>query len=352
MDSGSKVITQKDVAEQAGVSRSVVSYVINNGPRSVAAETRDRVLAAIRDLGYHPNKHAQQLKLGNSSARKSLGIIAGGQSFNVLERSYYNTILSGLFDEAHKLGQEVRFFSFFEALTDPIFFNKNIHRDEISSLILILPAMIDTIPGYDEILDEIAERIDNVVCLEEPIKGWPTVIFDRALAAKQAMEHLIKLGHKRIANLAIQDARLTGYKDTLAKHDLPYQEDLVLTPDPSHILNTSYQLTLEILKLKPRPTAIFAANDEIAFSAIAALHDQGVDVPRDMAIVSIDNIALAKMIRPSLTTVDVPKRRMASFAMQVLMLKKKMDEEQTASIVLPTKLIIRESCGANLPKRE
>ncbi len=352
MDSGSKVITQKDVAEQAGVSRSVVSYVINNGPRSVAVETRDRVLAAIRDLGYHPNKHAQQLKLGNSSARKSLGIIAGGQSFNVLERSYYNTILSGLFDEAHKLGQEVRFFSFFEALTDPIFFNKNIHRDEISSLILILPAMIDTIPGYDEILDEIAERIDNVVCLEEPIKGWPTVIFDRALAAKQAMEHLIKLGHKRIANLAIQDARLTGYKDTLVKHDLPYQKDLVLTPDPSHILNTSYQLTLEILKLKPRPTAIFAANDEIAFSAIAALHDLGVDVPRDMAIVSIDNIALAKMIRPSLTTVDVPKRRMASFAMQVLMLKKKMDEEQTASIVLPTKLIIRESCGANLPKRE
>jgi DNA-binding LacI/PurR family transcriptional regulator len=352
MDSENKVITQKDVAERAGVSRSVVSYVINDGPRSVAPETRDRVLAAIHELGYHPNKYAQRLKLGNSSARKSLGIIAGGQSFNVLERSYYNTILSGLFEEAHQLGQEVRFFSFFEALTDPIFFNKNIHRDEISSLILILPAMIDTIPGYNEILDKIAERLDNVVCLEETIKGWPTVIFDRALAAKQAIEHLIKLGHRRIAHLAIQDARLTGYRDTLAEYDLPYEEELVLTPDPSNILNTCYNLTLKFLKIKPRPTAIFAANDEIAISAIAALHDQGVNVPHEMAIVSIDNIALAKMIRPSLTTVDVPKRRMASFAMQVLMLKKQMDEEQTASIVLPTKLVVRESCGAKASKNQ
>ena len=134
-----KTVTQKDVAERAGVSRGVVSYVINDGPRDVAPETRERVLAAIEELGYRPNKYAQRLKLGESSAKESLGIIAGGQSFNVLERPYYNTILAGLFDEAHRLGQEVRFFSFFDALTDPVFFNKNIHRDEISSLILILP---------------------------------------------------------------------------------------------------------------------------------------------------------------------------------------------------------------------
>jgi len=165
-----KIVTQKDVAEQAGVSRGVVSYVINNGPREVAPETRERVLAAIQELGYRPNKYAQRLKLGGVSAQKTLGIVAGGQSFNVLERPYYNIILAGLFEEAHRLGQEVRFFSFFDALTDPVFFNKNIHEDEISSLILILPAMITTIPEYVEILDQIAKRIDNVVCLEEPIR--------------------------------------------------------------------------------------------------------------------------------------------------------------------------------------
>lgn len=343
-----KIVTQKDVAEQAGVSRGVVSYVINNGPREVAPETRERVLAAIQELGYRPNKYAQRLKLGGVSAQKTMGIVAGGQSFNVLERPYYNIILSGLFEEAHRLGQEVRFFSFFDALTDPVFFNKNIHEDEISSLILILPAMITTIPEYVEILDQIAKRIDNVVCLEEPIQDWPTVIFDRAMAARQAVEHLIKLGHQRIAFLAIQDARLTGYRQTLMDYNLPYDESLIFTPDPANILSSAYEATVEILQLHPRPTAIFAANDEGAISAIAALHDHGIKVPQDIAIVSIDNIDISKMIRPSLTTVDVPKRRMASYAMQALMLKNQFKDQKAASIVVPTELIVRESCGANL----
>lgn len=346
MVSEEKVVTQKDVAKRAGVSRGVVSYVINNGPREVAPETRDRVLAAIQELGYRPNKHAQRLKLGNAPAKECLGIVAGGQSFNVLERPYYNIILAGLFEEAHRLGQEVRFFSFFDALTDPVFFNKNIHRDEISSLILILPAMITTIPDYQAILDQIAERIDNVVCLEEPIKDWPTVIFDRAAAARQAVEHLIKLGHQRIAFLAIQDERLTGYRQTLLDYQLPFDEQLIFTTDPTHVLSSAYQLTIEILRMQPRPTAIFAANDESAISAIAALKDHDVRVPEEIAIVSIDNIGLAEMIRPSLTTVDIPKRRMASYAMQVLMLQKQFKDQKSASIVLPTKLIVRESCGA------
>jgi DNA-binding LacI/PurR family transcriptional regulator len=341
-----KTVTQKDVAERAGVSRGVVSYVINDGPRDVAPETRERVLAAIEELDYRPNKYAQRLKLGESSAKESLGIIAGGQSFNVLERPYYNTILAGLFDEAHRLGQEVRFFSFFDALTDPVFFNKNIHRDEISSLILILPAMITAIPDYQVILDKIAERIDNVVCLEEPATDWPTVIFDRATAARQAVEHLINLGHQRIAFLAIQDERLTGYMRTLQDHNVSYDEDLVYPTDPSHVLSSAYQLTVEILQMQPRPTAIFAANDESAISAIAALHDHGIEVPQDMAIVSIDNISLSEMVRPSLTTVDVPKRRMATYALQVLMMHQQFKDREPASIVLPTELIIRESCGA------
>jgi DNA-binding LacI/PurR family transcriptional regulator len=348
MVSKGKGITQNDVARLAGVSRGVVSYVINNGPRKVAPETHDRVLKAIRELGYRPNKHAQRLKLGGLPALNSLGIIAGGHSYDVLERPYYNIILAGLFEEAHRLGFEVRFFSFFDALTDPIYFNKNINRDEISALILILPAMITLVQDYMRILSQIEERIDNVVCLEEPLKDWPTVIFDRSAAARKAVEHLIHLGHERIAFLAIEDERLTGYRQTLLDYNLIFDKDLVFTIDPTDVLHSSYQCTEAILKNQPRPTAIFAANDESAISAIAAMHDQGVRVPNDIAIVSIDNIGIAEMIRPSLTTVDVPKRRMASFAMQVLMLQKQFKGQKSASIVVPTELIIRESCGAHL----
>ncbi len=341
-----RIVTQKDVAERAGVSRGIVSYVINNGPREVAPETRERVLAAIRELGYRPNKHAQRLKLGGEQAREALGIVAGGQSFNVLERPYYDIILAGLFEEAHRLGQEVRFFSFFDALTDPVFFNNNIHKDEISSLILILPGLVAETPEYQTILDRIAERIDNVVCLEEQIRDWPTVVFDRAAAARMAVEHLIKLGHQRIAFLAILDERLTGYKQTLLEHNLPYDERLIFTTAQAHVLSSAYQSTVEIIQMSPRPTAIFAANDESAISAIAALHDHGLRVPDDVAIVSVDNIGVAEMIRPGLTTVDVPKKRMAAYALQVLMLQKQFQNRQAASVVVPTQLIIRESCGA------
>lgn len=341
-----KTVTQKDVASLAGVSRSVVSYVINNGPREVSPETRERVLTAIQELGYRPNKYAQRLKRGEAQASKSLGIVAGGQSFNVFERPYYNLIIAGLFEEAHKLGQEVRFFSFFETLSDPVFFNKNIHRDEISSLILILPAMITAIPNYQEILDQIEARIDNVVCLEESIKDWPTVIFDRAAAARQAVEHLIGLGHQRIAFLAIEDERLSGYRQTLLDNNLPFDENLVFPLDTSRILESAYESTVEIINLEPRPTAIFSANDESAISAIAALKDHCIKVPSDMAIASIDNIELSEKIRPSLTTIDVPKRRMASYAMQMLMLQEKFKNQKSASIVVPTNLIVRQSCGA------
>jgi DNA-binding LacI/PurR family transcriptional regulator len=284
--------------------------------------------------------------MGMEQASKSMGILAGGQSFNVLERPYYNAIMAGLFDEAHRLGQDIRFFSFFEALLDPVFFNKNIHKDEISSIILILPEMATASPEYQDILDRLGERIDNVVCLEEQIRDWPTVIFDRAAAARQAVEHLIKLGHQRIAFLAIQDARMKGYRQTLLDHNLPYDESLVFAIDPSDALSSAYQSTVEIIKIEPRPTAIFAANDESAISAMAALRDHGVEVPTEMAIVSIDNIRLSGMIRPGLTSVDVPKKRMAMYAMQLLMLQRQFRTQQSASIVVPTELIIRESCGA------
>ncbi len=340
-------VTQKDVAERAGVSRSIVSYVINNGPRDVAPETRQRVLDAIQELSYRPNKYAQLLKMGSSHANRALGILAGGQSFNVLERPFYNIILAGLFEEAHRLGLEVRFFSFFDALLDPVFFNKNIHKDEISSLILILPSMMTLKEEHERILDQIEERIDNVVCLEEQVKNWPTVVFDRVAAARQAVEHLIGLGHERIAFLALEDGRMTGYRQTLIDHGIPYDQDLVFGTDPTNMLPTSYQLTLQILQIEPRPTAIFAANDESAIAAIAAIKDQGLSVPNDLAIVSIDNTGVAGMIRPGLTTVDVPKRRMASIALQTLIMQRQFDNKHAASIVLPTKLIVRESCGAN-----
>jgi LacI family transcriptional regulator len=263
------VVTQQDVADYAGVSRAVVSYVLNNGPRKVSAETRQRVIAAIEELAYRPNKHAQRLKQGSAAVQNIIGIVTGGQSYNILNRPYYNLVLAGLFDSAHQLNQHIRFFSFFEALKDPVFFNKNIHPDEISSLILLLPKIITETPGHEEILDTMIERIDNIICLEDSIRGLPAVIFDRAAAAFMAVEHLIKLGHQQIAFLAIDDQRKQGYRQALLENNLPYDETLIRILSAVEPAQSAYQQTLEMLETGKTPTAIFTANDEAGIAAIA-----------------------------------------------------------------------------------
>lgn len=340
------IVTQQDVAERAGVSRSVVSYVLNNGPRKVSEETRQRVMAAIHELGYRPNKHAQRLKQGTDAVKNTIGIVTGGNSYNMLNRPYYNVVLAGLFDSAYELNQHILFFSFFEALKDPIFFNKNIHPDEISSLILLLPRLIISTPGHEEILDMMLDRIDNIVCLEDTVRGLPAVIFDRAAAARMAVEHLIGLGHQRIAFLAIEDQRKQGYRQALLENNLPYDETLVRILSSVDPAKSAYQQTLDLIESGPLPTAIFASNDEAGIAAIAALHDRGLRVPDDIALASIDDIELASLVRPALTTVNVPKRQMGTYAMQFLISQREISVPQATSMVLPVELIIRDSCGA------
>jgi len=345
-----KIITQADVAEKAGVSRGIVSYVLNNGPRSVSAQTRERVMQAIAELGYRPNEHAQRLRMGGKANKNAIGIITGGKSYDFLERPYYNRILAGLYDSSHQLGQYIRFITFFDALKDPIFFNRNIHPESISSLIFILPRLITASPDHKGLMQEIIERVGKIICLEESFYDLPAVVFDRARAARMATEHLISLGHRRIAFLAIPDQRLAGYRQALVEHGIPFDESLVQTFEPATPTKSAYQITTELVKKKEKPTAIFAATDESAIAAIAAITDAGLRVPQDIAIASIDNIEMAAMVRPALTTVRVPKQTMANFAIQYLIADSNFELKKPMSMLLPIELIVRESCGANLAK--
>lgn len=339
-------VTQDDVARHAGVSRAVVSYVLNNGPRNVSEATRSRVLNAIQELGYRPNKHAQHLKLGSDAAQNSIGIIAGGSSYNLLERPYYSVVLAGLFDKASQLNQHIRFFSFFEALKDPVFFNKNIHREEISSLIVLLPNQIKEDPDHQELFAEIMRRIDNIICLESPIYDLPALIVDVAAAAETAVEHLIGLGHRHIGFLALMDGRVTGYKRALISHDIPFKAELIRELDPALVLSSAYNLTIDLIETHPEVSAIFAANDETAIAAMAALHDRGLKVPDDIAIVSIDNTTIASMVRPALTTVHIPIREMSEYALRMLISQREHAITPRPSMILPIELVVRESCGA------
>jgi LacI family transcriptional regulator len=338
-------VTQEDVANYVGVSRAVVSYVLNDGPRHVSEETRDRVLEAIQALGYRPNKHAQRLRVSDHLARNSIGIIIGGKGYNVLERSYYSTMLARLFDSAHHLNQHIRFFSFFDAFKDPIFFNKNIHREEISALLILMPLMMISDPECDEIFSRITERIDTILCLEQSIYDLPALAIDLDATARMAMEHLIDLGHRRIAFLSLQDGRNHGYTQALRDHDLPLDDSIVHRVESTRLFASAYDLTLELLDRQPPISAIFCANDEIGIGAMAAVHDRGLKVPDDISIVSVDNTDVSSMVRPALTTVKLPFEYMGMNALEHLLSMQAYPERKRASVTLPVELLVRESTG-------
>lgn len=341
-------VTQEDVARRAGVSRAVVSYVLNNGPRKVSEETRQRVLDAINELEYRPNEFAQRLKQGSNAVQNTIGIVTGGKGYNLLERPYYNTVLSGLYDYAYQQHQQIGFLAYWDALKDPIFFNKHIHEQEVSALILILPSLILAQREDQQMLEQIIARIPQIVCLEETLLDLPTVMFDRAEAARTAMNHLIGLGHQRIAFIGLNDQRVTGHKQALFEHNLPYDKALVDFMDPSIASTQSaYNIVTRMIESRLDFTAVFTATDEAAIGAIAALKDHDLRVPEDIAVASIDNIELASMVRPALTTVDIPKQALARFAIQSLQTQKAFPGQSQVAMVLPTRLIVRESCGAN-----
>ena len=336
-------VTQQDIAKRAGVSSAVVSYVINNGPRVVAEDTRHRVLEAIQALGYRPSRYAPGLQAHLATSQPQLGIILGGR-VDMLQQPYYGDILAGIYTEAYQQGQQIRFLHFFEELHNPALFNQHVNSEEISALLFFISEISLTTPENQALLHQILARVKNAVCLEQPIANLPAVIFDRADAARTAVTHLIQLGHQRIGFVGKPDERATGYRQTLLDHGLPYDDGLVQRT--RNFAEDGYKGAFPLLDLNPRPTAIFAASDEVALGILGALHDRGLKSPEDLALVSVDDLPFAAIVRPALTTVRVPRRQMGIHALRMIAMHATYPDTQPASMVLPTELIVRQSCGA------
>ncbi len=348
-------VTQKDVARRAGVSTSIVSYVINNGPRPVSPETRQRVLDAIEELGYRPNKHAQMLRPRTSAGMvgREFGIIVGDRP-SLFTRPFYGAILSGIYEEAQRLHMRIRFVQFLGDLRDPLLFNELIHPEEIGGLLLFaIDGRLDMPSDEAEalrtsVVERARERIANIICVERKWANLPAVVFDRVEAAHMAVSHLIRLGHQRIAFAGDQDDRLIGYRNALLDHGLPFDKDLVLDGESTNIPADGYRHAHRLAALSPRPTAVFACSDEVSVGLIGGLHEMGYRVPDDMALASVDNIPLAGYLRPRLTTVHVPTVEMGGYAVRMLHDQVMHPAQPPVSVVLPISLMVRESCGALL----
>jgi len=337
-----KVVTQDDVARRAGVTRSIVSYVINNGPRSVSEETRVRVLDAIRELGYRPNKHAQMLSAnGSAIASKTIGIVLAADY--MFKRPYYGSILASIHEHAHERDCHIRFIRVFEDFNNPMLFNELIHPNEISSVILLGLDQVLNTPDDRKLIEEIVRRVERVVCVEWEWPGVPSIQFDRQNAAYQATQHLLDCGRTRVAYIGPDDKRIHGFQQALWEHGIqPGDHPIYYAIDS----RAGYESCAQLLQSGVSVDAICAGTDEVAIGALKRLHEQGIGVPRQVAIASIDNLDISAYTIPALTTVDVPKHEIGLHAVEALLSDAPRKSAPSFAITVHTQLIVRESTTA------
>jgi len=335
-------ITQDDVANHAGVTRSLVSYVLNSSSsRKVAPETRLRILNAINELGYRPNKFAQALCMGNHGvlADRHIGIVLRNEK--MFQRPYYTEILAGIYSAAHEKGFHIRFIRFYDELKNPVLFNQLIHSEEICGLLLLALDKCLSAPEDWKLLERIQEQIEQIVCIDWHTPGLSSVSFDRQAAALQVTEYLLKQGYKDIVYIGQSDQRIAGFKQAFIEQGLDISG---LYTAYAFDMESGYNAVQSLHQNRDTlPQAVFAGSDEVALGILLYLHEQGITVPDKMAVISMDNIEIAAYTNPQLTTMNIQKRDMGYRAVEMIINHTARQRENALTLLLPTNLIIRKS---------
>ena len=330
----SKRVTHKDVAERAGVSVATVSYVLNNGPRPVAPETRARVEEAIAELGYYPNELARSLRLQQSS---TIGLILPnvmnpvfGEIAHELENiCTQEGFLVLLCNSDRQHDREERFIQMLRAKqVDGVVITP--HREPVT---LIKPLLQAHIP---------------VVVLEHDLPNVHCITLDEVQGGRIATQHLIELGHRRIALIrrkptsALSTQRITGYQQALVAANIPYEPTLVIECDAGQAAGA--QAMQHLLTHAEPPTAVFTHNDVLAMGALHAIRCAGLRVPDDISVIGYDDITSAAYFSPPLTTMRSPKAEMGILAGHtILQLVRQKEPLPLQKITLPVELVVRAS---------
>jgi LacI family transcriptional regulator len=330
------MVTIKDVARAAGVSVATVSRV-HNDSALVTDDTRGRVRAVAARLGYSPHAGARSL-----STRKTNGI---GVLLPDLHGEFYSELIRGIDQRAQRHGFHLLLASSHNEKT-AIAAALQSMRGRVDGLIVMSPA-----PGAHLPVRDLASF--PVVLLNSAAVGaeFDALSVANAQGSTEMVEHLIGLGHRRIAVIRgpvrNHDAaeRLRGYRTALREAGIGADEGLEAQGDFTD--TSGYAAGLELLRLTPRPTAIFATNDAMAIGALSALREAGVRVPQEMAVAGFDDIPMARYMHPPLSTVRVDIAALGERAtdrlLEAVASRRKHKKRRE---VVPVTLVIRESCNS------
>lgn len=338
------MVKMVDVAKDAGVSVKTVSRVLNNEPH-VKEGLRQRVQESIVNLGYIPSATARNLR---SNRSYTIHLISDNVSSN-----FINAVQAGVVMTSQKLGYTPIFNYLEPKHIQDVNYIKNwceaLINDKKPDGIILIPPYTDNIQINEIIRSKnvAIARIGPNNIIDENI----TIMIDDILAAKTATQHLIELGHKRIAFiLGLKDHQATpkrfqGYSDALKQAGLTLDESLIF---PGEFNFEGGMLAGEkILKLDNRPTAVFAANDDMAAGFIVAAHKNNVSIPEDISVIGFDDSELSEKIWPPLTTIRQPRIGFGEKAAELLIKRQSTsDSDETSDPpidLLDYELIIRKS---------
>lgn len=325
-----------DVAKLANVSPATVSRVLSQ-PEMVNEETRQKVLDVINEVNYKPHIIARQFR---TRATKIILVVVPD-----ITSPFFSEVLRGIEHVAVQKGYQVILGDTENNIEREHSYIDLLHQKQADGMVL-LTARLDK-----QKLEDISKKFPVVLACEYVDDlNIPTVSIDNISSARKATEHLIKLGHTKIAHITgpmdviLSRDRLRGYRQALMSYDLDVDQAYIQEGNLS--FESGYNQTLKLLALETPPTGIFVFNDEMSFGVIKAVEDSGLKVPDDVAVVGFDNIKIASIIEPTLTTVDQPKYEIGKKAMDLLL---KIIEgevlQNKMKFVLKDNIIIRQSCG-------
>ena len=324
--------TMREVAKRAGVSPATVSRVLNK-TQYISPETQRRVLEVVDKLNYYKNVHARRLATGQSNL---FGLV-----ISEIANPYFPEVIRGFQAAAWDRG--------FDVLLCNTEYNRGRTKSVMRKLIesdvrgvAIVTASVDK-----SITGELTDAgIGVVLCNLGPAETLTSnVTIDYQRGISQAIDHVVQLGHHRVAVIAGPEENRTAITikhalvDGLKAHNL----------DPFPVINCNYRVDAgasavrTILSAPEIPTVIFCGSDLIAMGAMSALEEAGVEIPEDVSVIGIDDISFAFLARPPLTTISVPRERLGIVAFEALEKMLKQKRAKGDDYYLETELVVRRS---------
>ncbi|MEM9774830.1 MAG: LacI family DNA-binding transcriptional regulator [Chloroflexota bacterium] len=327
-------ITIDDVARAAGVSKQTVSRAINN-KGEISPKTRTRILTLIEEMGYRPNRMAQAM---NTSVSHMIGLVVPD-----ITNPFFPEIVRAVQDAAMANGYSTLICNTDEAPELEVLNELVTHG--IDGLITF------THRANDQDVSEFADRFGPMLIINREVEhpNITSLMVDNVDGACKAVEHLVELGHTTIGMLTTElesisnTRRVQGFRKGLKAAGIPIDADLIVQADPT--LAGGYAATMDLLRQRPDMTGLFTYNDLMAVGAMRACRDLGRDIPTEISVIGFDDIQIASMVTPALSSIRVDKYEMGRLAFERMLQLIQKQTSDTATIKMEAELIARESTG-------